>query len=98
MNKLRMALEDLVVESFATAGGPRAERGTVRGMEPVGESEEGHSWCCYTVYVDQSCPDTCDDTVCNCSGQRSCDYTCVACPTHAGTCPGQSICIDTCWC
>lgn len=83
MNKLRLHLEDLAVESFDTVRGRQAERGTVRGNDaccccccP----------CCCTGAV--SCGGTCDPSVCNgscvtcdasaCYGscEWTCDYSC----------------------
>lgn len=49
MKKIRLDLEQLAVESFATARGRGAEKGTVRGHDDRGEAyscEKDCSWGC----------------------------------------------------
>lgn len=81
MRKLKLDLEELAVESFATTPEPRREGGTVFGQEQC---------TCYTQCTCPGCP-TCDAS-CNgtCGGtcEASCNGTCV------NTC-GAS-CGDTC--
>jgi hypothetical protein len=82
MKKLKLDLEDLSVESFATTPDPRRDGGTVFGQQCT----------CYTQCTCPGCP-TCDAS-CNgtCGGtcEASCNGTC------AGTC-GAS-CNGTCGC
>ena len=84
MNKLRLDLEDLSVESFDTTPAARAENGTVFGQQCT----------CYTQCTCPGCP-TCDAS-CNgtCGGTcaASCNGTCG--DTCAGSCYGS--CDDTC--
>jgi hypothetical protein len=64
MNKLKLRLDDLSVESFDTV---RAERskGTVMGQElcSCGGTCAGQATCDYTC-DDPTCPYTCDDNTC----------------------------------
>jgi hypothetical protein len=80
MNKLKLNLEELAVESFATTPDSRVEGGTVFGQQCT----------CYTQCTCPGCP-TCDAS-CNgtCGGtcEASCNGTC------GGTCDAS--CIDTC--
>ncbi len=100
MNKLKLVLDELAVETFDTSACHR-ERGTVMGEQCT----------CQTVCTCPGCP-TCDATC----AYTCDDQTCPACPTCAescnGTCPGQgfscnescggtcfaSRCIDSCLC
>jgi hypothetical protein len=91
MNKLRLHLEELAVESFDTSAGVR-EKGTVVG-------EEGPCTC-PNVTCAASCPYTCaytcDDATCpqcpTCA--QSCNGTCEG-VTCWETCVGAS-CWDSC--
>jgi hypothetical protein len=78
MNKLRLDLDDLSVESFATTPEPSREAGTVFGQQCT----------CYTLCTCPGCP-TCDAS-CNgtCGGTcaASCNGTCVN--TCAASCYG----------
>ena len=84
MNKLRLDLEDLSVESFDTTPAARAENGTVFGQQCT----------CYTQCTcpgcptcDASCNGTCDATcagTCAASCNGTCNYTCGA--SCYGTC------------
>jgi hypothetical protein len=93
MKKLKLDLEDLAVESFATTPEPRAEGGTVFGQQCT----------CYTQCTCPGCP-TCDascngtcggtcggtcDASCNGTCGGSCDYSC------AGDCDPYS-CLPGC--
>ncbi len=64
MKKLKLDLEDLSVESFATTPEPRAEGGTVFGQQCT----------CYTQCTCPGCP-TCDAS-CNGTCADSCDFSC----------------------
>lgn len=99
MNKLRLQLEDIAVESFSTqeAG---ARRGTVAANATTGNQiicdcpTNGFEQTCRTC----SCEGTCDGTCVGCAtSEQSCNGTCDSCyescggscdPTCAGgTCP-----------
>jgi hypothetical protein len=84
MKKLKLDLEGLVVESFATTPESRGEGGTVFGQQCT----------CYTQCTCPGCP-TCDAS-CNgtCGGtcEASCNGTCG--DSCAGSCGGS--CYDTC--
>lgn len=83
MNKLRLHLEDLAVESFDTSR-PAREKGTVFGEQcSCGGTCAGQATCDYTC-DDATCPNTCDDA--------TCAYTCDDL-TCAGSC---TKCYDTC--
>jgi hypothetical protein len=91
MRKLKLDLEDLAVESFATTAEPRRESGTVFGQQCT----------CYTQCTCPGCP-TCDAS-CNgtCGGTcgASCNGTCgdtCNCPTADYTCNGET-CNDSCY-
>jgi hypothetical protein len=90
MNKLKLHLEDLSVETFDTSAVEK-ENGTV-----VGEQCSCNGTCPLTVCA--TCPQTCDDYSCaescggTCPGQGfTCNESC------GGTC-FQSRCVDTCLC
>jgi hypothetical protein len=72
MNKLKLHLDELSVESFDTTGTEKA-KGTVFGEQCT----------CYTQCTCPGCP-TCDNT-CNYTCD---DATCPACPTCAASCNG----------
>ena len=82
MKKLKLDLEDLSVESFATTPEPRREGGTVFGQQCT----------CYTQCTCPGCP-TCDAS-CNGTCGGTCDASCNG--TCGGTC-GAS-CNGTCGC
>lgn len=81
MNKLRLQLDDLSVESFDTTAA-RGEKGTVFGEQCT----------CYTVCTcpgcatcDATCPQTCDDA--GCGGSYHCSQgTCGVTRSPAGVC------------
>jgi hypothetical protein len=80
MKKLKLDLEDLSVESFATTPEPRAEGGTVFGQQCT----------CYTQCTCPGCP-TCDAS-CNGTCDASCNGTCGG--TCGATCDAS--CNGTC--
>jgi hypothetical protein len=84
MNKLKLDLEDLSVESFATTPEPRAEGGTVFGQQCT----------CYTQCTCPGCP-TCDAS-CNGTCGGTCDASCNG--TCGGTCGATcyASCYGTC--
>ncbi len=74
MRKLKLDLDDLSVESFASTPEPRGEGGTVFGQNHC---------TCYTQCTCPGCP-TCDAScngTCGCTEDASCygscDYSCV---------------------
>jgi hypothetical protein len=91
MNKLRLHLEDLAVESFDTVRGRQAERGTVHGNDAC-------CCCCCPCCCSgaASCGGTCDASACNGSCVNtcaaSCNGTCASC--DASACYGS--CAYTC--
>jgi len=89
MNKIRLQLEELVIDSFSTTP-VRSGKGTVYGEQ----------CSCDTACSCPGCP-TCDASICNgsCEGschdtcaetcEYSCGETCVGCDTYNGyTCYG----------
>ena len=91
MNKLKLALEDLSVESFDTSGAEK-EKGTV-----IGEQCSCLGTCPQTACA--TCPQTCDDYSC----AESCYGTCAGGGLTCGyeSCGGtcfQSRCVDSCLC
>ena len=92
MNKLKLSLEELSIESFDTTAPERKPEGTVFG--------EQNPCTCPTACTCPGCP-TCYNTC-----AYTCDdNTCPACPTCAnscdGTCAGTTCitrCVDTCIC
>jgi hypothetical protein len=81
MNKLKLRLDELRVDSFQTSP-PAAERGTV-----VGKQE---TWGHCTVSYDPSCGVSC--TTDSCEGP-TCPYTCAE--SCNGSC-GPGTCFQTC--
>lgn len=88
MNKLKLRLDDLLVESFETGDIGLEERGTVRGRAETGLPTE--LFTC-PVTCDSTCPRTCNSCwpmhTCSpcaeptvgdtCMGTCSCDYECM---------------------
>jgi hypothetical protein len=100
MNKLKLRLEDLQIDSFSTTQ-VRKEKGTV-----YGELCTCYTQCtcpgCPTCYAscngtcDASCNGTCDascDGTCGGTGAASCDFTCATC---FQSCDGGYTCDPTC--
>ena len=84
MKKIRLDLQALNVQSFATAALPRAH-GTVRGAQQVGPASER----CYTV--------DCESGMCAASGRcgtSAPDPNCLIFTAGQDTC--QATCPDTC--
>jgi hypothetical protein len=87
MKKLRMDLEQLVVDTFDTVA-PVARKGTVFGEQCT----------CYTACTCPGCP-TCVNTECN---QNSCAETCATCDWSCGgscmytECTGNTFDARTC--
>ena len=74
MNKLKLQLEDLLVDSFDTTA-PQKAKGTVFGEQCT----------CYTNCTCPGCP-TCDAS-CNGTCDASCNGSCASCDaTCGGTC------------
>jgi hypothetical protein len=92
MEKRKLRLEELVVESFETAASKEL-RGTVQGNE--------YSEACYTDEF-PSCPRSCEPRTCDEGCSASCGGTCYACATNTCygyyTCAGVNTCefVDTC--
>jgi hypothetical protein len=87
MNKLRLVLDDLRVDTFSTSGARNGEEGTVRGYNVTyGPSYDEP---CIPDYTD-GCPPytqayTCATCAYSCNG--TCGYTCYTCwNTCAATC------------
>ncbi len=84
MRKLKLDLEELSVESFATTPEARGESGTVFGQQCT----------CYTQCTCPGCP-TCDAScngTCDASCNGSCDASCNG--TCDGTCPASGYTCD----
>lgn len=93
MKKLRLRMDDLRVESFATLGGPAQPRGTVRGHEPTVMCSgtctanpdctdvfacETYGDCTLAGSCEGTCGNSCDVT-CQVSCYGTCDATCNSC-------------------
>ena len=70
MKKLVLELDDLNVQSFATTGGARGPRGTVRAHETGTYDEQGGTDACSLVLTCNSCEGTCDQA---CQGDDTVD-------------------------
>ncbi len=93
MNKLKLTLDALTVESFNTSAVSHA-KGTV-----MGEQQCSCAGSCPNQTCAATCPQTCDDATC----AESCYGTCAGGGFTCGyeSCGGscfQSRCIDTCLC
>ncbi|HEX8903530.1 MAG TPA: hypothetical protein VF771_01670 [Longimicrobiaceae bacterium] len=91
MEKVRLTLDDLEVQSFTTTGGDRTRRGTVRG----------HDECTDPIYCPtadpawDTCWDSCADTNCCGGSGGSCDGSC---DCYSGGCGGSpSFLATNCW-
>lgn len=89
MNKLKLAIDDLAVDSFDTTSLAK-EKGTVVGAQCT-------CWTvctcpgCYTC--DATCPQTCDDNTCAVSCNGTCGDTCESCsPSCWDTCGRTCLC------
>jgi len=79
MKKMRLNLDQLAVESFATAQDGEAERGTVRGLQsypiacwPPSDSQDPNiDTCGYATCAGDTCWESCNGT-CNCGGSAAC--------------------------
>ena len=81
MQKLRLELESLAVESFETHAGA-GPRGTVQAFASVGDSTCRYAICYYETYAP------------GCTWGDTCAYTCQNCPTNHATC--GNTCNHTC--
>ena len=90
MNKIKLQLEDLVIDSFSTTPVRRA-KGTVYGEQCTCETA---CTCPGCATCDDTCADTC--TTCGYTGDYSCEsacdlscnqYTCQGFQTYAGPKP-----------
>lgn len=83
MNKLKLDLDQLTVESFDTDASGTARRGTVRAH---------HSHVCALTDRDFTCANTCNTCGASCGGGCSGGYTCY------GTCvdPSCNTCSTNC--
>lgn len=84
MNKLKLNLEDLAVETFATTPEAQQGSGTVFGQNHC---------TCHTQCTCPGCP-TCDAS-CNGTCGATCDVSCNG--TCYATCAGGNTCADTCY-
>lgn len=82
MNKLRLELEELAVESFQTLPEAEAPRGTVQAFASVGDSTCRWAICYYETYAP------------GCTYNDTCAYSCQNCPTNYATC--GNTCNHTC--
>jgi hypothetical protein len=100
MKKLRLALEEISVESFATLP-QQARLGTVPGHQLSGTTcgqficdcpTNGYEHTCNTCQAscNGTCPATCGGDTC-----YTCDNTCNVCQSVGGTC-GDFTCDHTC--
>lgn len=91
MEKLRLTLDDLGVQSFATSSGLAANGGTVRGQEATEATCAGQATCAYftcdTLYV------ACASAQCQVSydGDASCYCLSAGCGGSDG-CPSGGYC------
>ncbi len=82
MDKLKLTLDDLAVETFDTTSVAR-EKGTVVGEQQCTCQTVCTCPGCYTC--DATCPQTCDDYTCANSCGGTCEQTCW--DTCGLTCP-----------
>jgi hypothetical protein len=85
MNKLKLSMEDLSVESFDTTSSTR-EKGTVFGEQCTCYTQctcPGCPTCAGTCPADPSCADTCWDTCDNFTCLETCGFS--NCETRCGT-------------
>jgi hypothetical protein len=86
MNKMKLNLDELAVESFDTSASVR-EKGTVFGEQCTCPTQ---CTCPGCPTCDATCPYTCDDY--SCGGEATCaGHTC------DGTCRGDDTCGFSCW-
>jgi len=88
MRKIKLDVESLSVESFATASAPRA-KGTVLGHEPT----RGHNTQCASAY------DACPTGFCAPTYDIACTQTCDTydpeiCPSAVDACPSARGCTE----
>lgn len=100
MNKLRLSLEDIAVESFVTLP-QRASRGTVAGHDVSDTTCQQIICDCPTNGYEHTC-NTCGNS-CNGTCEASCNGTCGAgcgTPSAGGTCDFtcEHTCANTCDC
>ena len=98
MNKLRLQLDDITVESFTTQENV-ARRGTVAANATTGNQficdcpTNGYENTCRTCSCEGTCGASCDATCAGCpnpSAGGTCDYTACGDDTCGGTCEGYS--------
>jgi hypothetical protein len=96
MNKLKLNLDELSVESFDTTKSEKS-KGTVFGEQCTCYTQctcPGCPTCDGTCPA--TCPYTCDDASCgaSCGGSCDCsnDYTCEGCTQYDATCNGYGTC------
>lgn len=95
MNKVKLNLDALKVETFDTTPGERA-RGTVMGQQDLCTCQTqctcpGCPTCANYLTCDPTCPETCDDYTC----AETCWETCRSCE---GTCrPRDCPASFDCW-
>lgn len=114
MHKLRLHIDDLHVETFATASDPSRQAGTVKGnADLVGPgvgidypaSMDGRLESCHIDFCKDSWMSgcrTCAETCVNTAPCYTCDITgCVSCRATCETCYGPTCvtaCLPTCGC
>ena len=88
MEKLRLTIDELRVESFATGAG-RLTRGTVRA-----ESDTG-LYCEVATVAGNTCESTQLQIICGCTaGQTACDSLCGPTHNYEPTCQVEAGCPD----
>ncbi|HSU15183.1 hypothetical protein [Longimicrobium sp.] len=94
MNKLKLDLEQLAVESFAVNPGTPPVRGTVKGRGQIRDKDTGYSWVSDCTFVG------------DCGSGIYTDNSCVSCPSAVGgmtcygtcnTCADVATCYNTCY-
>jgi hypothetical protein len=95
MNKLKLNLAELSVESFDTTRVEK-DKGTVFGEQCTCYTQctcPGCPTCANypscNVTCGATCANTCDDATCNCGTY---DYTCEGCTQYDATCNGYGTC------
>jgi hypothetical protein len=99
MNKLKLDLDQLAVESFETNAADGAQRGTVRGMGPTPPLLTAPPTCAsFCLSCEPGCDNTLAGVTCEASCEASCGGTCNCSGNSCyGTCGGScNVTCDTC--
>jgi hypothetical protein len=90
MKKLKLRLDDLRIDTFATTRVEKA-KGTVFGEQYTCQS---YDYVCPAT-GDESCDAACDTAACGTRGELTCEESCVDCTCQA-SCGGQTCGYYTC--